>query len=192
MIRDYSDREWRLVRRAPFRVFSKSRGIACGSTRHAHREQIPCTDRGGGPRICITATGQDLDATIDQPFGRAQFFLFVDSETPNIEAVRNHPGTHGAGIRAAQIVAEKGASVVITGRASRNTHQALAAAGVAICVGATGLTREGLQEYQAGCLSRAETPTRREHPWSARCQAAGEVDDSRPVCDSNRNEESSR
>ncbi len=134
-------------------------------------------------RICVTATGQDIDAMIDQPFGRAQFFLFVDSETLNIDAVRNRPGKHGAGIRAAQIVVEKGASIVITGRVSRNAYEALVAAGVAIYVGVTGPAREGLQAYQAGRLSRAEGPTRGEHPWSARCQTTGGADDSQPVCD---------
>ncbi|MFC2083078.1 NifB/NifX family molybdenum-iron cluster-binding protein [Candidatus Bipolaricaulota bacterium] len=133
-------------------------------------------------RICITATGQDIDAIIDQLFGRAHFFLFVDSETLNIDAVRNCPGTHGAGIRAAQIVVEKGASVVITGQVSRNAYQALAAAGVAIYVGVTGPAREGLQAYQAGCLSRAEAPTRGEHPWSMRCRTTGGAGDSQPVC----------
>ena len=141
-------------------------------------------------RLCITATGQDLDATIDQPFGRAQFFLFVDSETLNIEAVRNRPGTYSAGIHAAQIVAEKGASVVITGRVSRNAYQALVDARVAIYVGVTDLAREGLQAYQAGRLSRAETSTGGEHPWSTRCQAASEAGDSQLACDLSQREES--
>jgi len=143
-------------------------------------------------RICITATGQDLDATVDQSFGRAQFFLFVDSETSNTEAVQNRPRTHGAGIRAAQILAENGASVVITGRVSRNAHAALTDAGVEIYVGATGLAKEGLQAYQAGHLSRAEAPTREEHPWSARCQTEGEDGDRKPVCASSQGEDGSR
>ncbi len=143
-------------------------------------------------RICITATRQDLDAIIDQSFGRAQFFLFVDSETLDIEAAQNHPETHGAGIRAAQIVAEKGASIVLTGRVSRNAYQALVAAGVAIYVGVTGLAREGLQAYLAGRLSCAESPTREEHPWSARCQSTGRAGDSQPVCNLSQEEESRR
>ena len=134
-------------------------------------------------RICITATEQGIDAMIDQPFGRAHFFLFVDSETLNIDAVQNSPGTHGAGIRAAQIVAEKGASIVITGRVGHNAYQSLVAAGVVVYVGATGPAREGLQAYQAGHLSRAEAPTRGEHPWSTRCRTTGGAGDSQPVCD---------
>ena len=142
-------------------------------------------------RICITATEQDLDAIVDQTFGRAPFFLFVDSETLRTEAVQNRPGTHGAGIRAAQIVAEKGASVVLTGRISSNAYEALAAAGVEIYVGGTGLAKEGLQAYQAGRLSRAKTPTRGNHPWSARCQTEGGAGDSQPVCDPNQGEDGS-
>lgn len=143
-------------------------------------------------KICITATGQDLDATVDQTFGRAPFFLFVDLETLRTEAVQNRPETHGAGIRAAQIIAEKGANVVITGRVSSNAYQALAAADVEIYVGVTGLAREGLQAYQAGNLSHAEAPTRGEHPWSAHCQTEGGAGDSEPVCDPKQSEDDSR
>jgi len=141
-------------------------------------------------KICITATGQDLASTVDQVFGRAQYFLFIDSETLSSDAVRNTPGTHGAGIRAAEIVTENGASVVITGRVSGNAYQALAAAGVEAYVGATGLVSEGLQAYKDGLLSRAEGPTRGEHPWSARCQTVGVTGDSQLACDSDRGKES--
>jgi len=47
--------------------------------------------------ICITSSGQELDAPVNPSFGRAPYFLFVDPETRTVEAVKNTPGAHGAG-----------------------------------------------------------------------------------------------
>lgn len=109
--------------------------------------------------ICITSSGQELDAPVNPSFGRAPYFLFVDEETLAIEAVKNAPGAHGAGVQAAQTVASKGASVVITGNVGPNAHQGLTAAGIEIYVGAKGTAKEALQDYRAGRLTRADAPT---------------------------------
>lgn len=60
--------------------------------------------------ICITSSGQELDAPVNPSFGRAPYFLFVEPETFAVEAVQNTPGAHGAGVQAAQTVASKGAN----------------------------------------------------------------------------------
>ncbi len=110
-------------------------------------------------KICITTTGKTLDAPIDPRFGRARYFLFVDPETSALEAVENHPSAHGAGVQAAQTVAEKEATVVITGSVGPNAHQGLTAAGIKIYIGAKGTAKEALQDYRAGRLTCADTPT---------------------------------
>ena len=109
--------------------------------------------------ICITSSGQELDAPVNPSFGRAPYFLFVDEETLATEGVKNTPGAHGAGVQAAQTVASKGASVVITGNVGPNAHQGLTAAGIEIYVGAKGTAKEALEDYRAGRLSRADAPT---------------------------------
>lgn len=109
--------------------------------------------------ICITSSGQELDAPVNPSFGRAPYFLFVDPETLATEGVKNTPGAHGAGVQAAQTVASKGASVVITGNVGPNAHQGLTAAGIEIYVGAKGTAKEALQDYRAGRLTRADAPT---------------------------------
>lgn len=109
--------------------------------------------------ICITSSGQELDAPVNPSFGRAPYFLFVDEETLAIEAVKNAPGAHGAGVQAAQTVVSKGANVVIAENVGPNAHQGLTAAGIEIYVGAKGTAKEALQDYRAGRLTRADAPT---------------------------------
>lgn len=114
-------------------------------------------------RICITATGKTLDSPVDPSFGRTRYFLFVDPETGALEVVENVPGAHGAGVQAAQTVADKGATVVITGNVGPNAYQGLSAAGIEIYVGAKGTANQVLNDYRAGRLSRTEAPTSRPH-----------------------------
>ena len=113
--------------------------------------------------ICISAAGTDWDAATQPNFGRAAFFLFVDPDEEKLESVQNRPGAHGAGVQAAQTVADRGASVVITGSVGPNAFQGLAAAGIEIFVGATGTVREALTAYRDGKLKHADGATSRPH-----------------------------
>ncbi|MDD4904031.1 MAG: NifB/NifX family molybdenum-iron cluster-binding protein [Candidatus Bipolaricaulis sp.] len=114
-------------------------------------------------RICVTGTGASLDAPIDPAFGRARYFLLVDSETLAVEALENAPGAHGAGVEAAQRMAERGVKAVITGNVGPNAFQGLSMAGIEIFTGATGTARQAVEAYQAGTLTRANSPTRGGH-----------------------------
>jgi predicted Fe-Mo cluster-binding NifX family protein len=119
-------------------------------------------------RICITAAGEDWGAATQPNFGRAAYFLFIDTETEAIDAVANRPGAHGAGVQASQTVAENGATVVITGSVGPNAFQGLSAAGVEIYVGATGTVKEAFEAYRGGELKRANVPTGRPHQGGRR------------------------
>jgi predicted Fe-Mo cluster-binding NifX family protein len=110
-------------------------------------------------KICITSDGQGLDAQVNPNFGRAPYFLFVDPETEAAEAVENNPGAHGAGVQAAELVAGKKVSVVLTGNIGPNAYQGLLAAGIEIYTGAQGSVKDALGDYRAGRLNRAEGPT---------------------------------
>lgn len=113
--------------------------------------------------ICITASGNTLESPANPSFGRTPYFLFVDPETLEVEAVENTPGAHGAGVQAAQTVANKGAAVVITGNVGPNAYQGLSTAGIEIYVGAKGTAKQALDDYRAGRLSRTEVPTGTRH-----------------------------
>ena len=113
--------------------------------------------------ICITARGEGLNSEVDPTFGRAAYFLFIDPETLITETVKNVPGAHGAGVQAAQTVAAKKASAVITGSVGPNAYQGLSAAGIKIYTGAKGTIKEALEDYRAGRLTDATGATGARH-----------------------------
>jgi len=108
-------------------------------------------------KICVTSNGPTMDASVDPRFGRCQYFVFVDSETMEHEAMPN-PGigaSSGAGIQAAQTVVDKGAGVVITGQVGPNAIQTLGAANISIVTGASGTISDAIEQYKSGRLQAA-------------------------------------
>ncbi len=93
--------------------------------------------------VCITATGNSVDAEVDPRFGRCSYFAFYDTESGSIEFVENQwkEAMGGAGIQAAQFVVQRGAKKVITGRVGPNAERVLNEAGVEIIFG-SGLVKD--------------------------------------------------
>jgi predicted Fe-Mo cluster-binding NifX family protein len=114
-------------------------------------------------RICITTTGKDLDAQVDAVFGRARYFLLVDSDTLEVEAIENMPSAHGAGVQAAQTMVSKGVETLLTGNVGPNAFQGLTAAGIKIYLGAKGTARDAMAAYKAGELENPTGPTSQGH-----------------------------
>ena len=112
-------------------------------------------------KICVTATANNLDAQIDPRFGRCSYFIIVDSETMQFEAVPNMAAgaSGGAGIQAAQAIGSKGVKLLITGNVGPKAFQALAAAGIEIATGAFGAVRESIEKYKRGELNKTGAPT---------------------------------
>ncbi|RLB08230.1 MAG: dinitrogenase iron-molybdenum cofactor biosynthesis protein [Deltaproteobacteria bacterium] len=112
-------------------------------------------------KIVITSTGNTLDSPIDPRFGRCQFFIFVDPDTMDFEAVENQAmmAAGGAGPQAAQFVTDKGAEAIITGNVGPNAASSLAAAGLKIYVGATGTVRETINRFKTGQLQEVTQAT---------------------------------
>jgi predicted Fe-Mo cluster-binding NifX family protein len=112
-------------------------------------------------KICVSATANSLDAPVDPRFGRCPYFIIMDSETMQSEAVPNvaSGAMGGAGIQAAQTIASKGAKVLITGNVGPNAFQALSAVGIKIVTGAYGTVREAVEKYKRGELKETSSPT---------------------------------
>ncbi len=104
-------------------------------------------------KIAITSQGQDLDAPVDQRFGRAAYIIAVDPETLEYEVLDNSENVNafkGAGINAAVMVSGKGAGVLITGYCGPNAFKTLDAAKIKVSSDAKGTVRETLSAYTAG------------------------------------------
>ncbi|MCK4618046.1 DUF5320 family protein [Candidatus Aerophobetes bacterium] len=115
-------------------------------------------------KIAVSSTGQDLNASVDARFGRCQYFIIIEPETMKFEAIANPSITamHGAGIQTSQLIASKGATVVLTGNCGPNAFQTLSAAGIEVIVGVTGTVKDATEKYKKGELqtsSQASVPS---------------------------------
>ena len=76
-------------------------------------------------KIAISANGTDRNAQVDPRFGRCQYFLIIDTDGDQTEAVPNaaQSAGGGAGIQAAQTVADRNVEAVLTGNVGPNAHR---------------------------------------------------------------------
>jgi predicted Fe-Mo cluster-binding NifX family protein len=111
-------------------------------------------------KIAISATAPSLDAEVDPRFGRCQYFVILDLQTMQFEALENTniAASGGAGISTAQMIASKGVEVVLTGNCGPNAYQTLSAAGVKVVSGVTGKVRDAIETYKAGRLQPGAQP----------------------------------
>ena len=111
-------------------------------------------------KIAISATGADLNAEVDPRFGRCSYFIIVDPDTMQFEAVANESANAagGAGISAAQMIVGKGVEAVLTGNCGPNATQVLSPAGIKIITGASGKVQDAVESYKAGKLQPGTPP----------------------------------
>lgn len=110
-------------------------------------------------KIAVTSTGPDLESEVDPRFGRAPYFLIVDSETFDFEVLDNKENVNalkGAGIQAAGMVSNKGAEVLLTGFCGPNAFKAMKAAKIGVANNASGTVRDAVQAYLDGKLPLAD------------------------------------
>jgi len=116
-------------------------------------------------KVAISATAPSLDAEVDPRFGRCQYFVVIDPETMEFEALENSNAmaAGGAGITTAQMVANKGVGVVLTGNCGPNAYQTLSAAGVQVITGVVGRIGDAVEAYKAGKLQSSLQPSVEAH-----------------------------
>ncbi len=108
-------------------------------------------------KIAISATGKDLDSAIDPRFGRAGYFIIVDTESGNIINVIDNlaaqDAAQGAGINAATLVAGSGAQTVLTGQIGPKAFEVLQASGIKMISNVSGTVGEAVEQYRKGAIS---------------------------------------
>jgi len=116
-------------------------------------------------KIAVTSTGPTLDDTVEARFGRCPYFLIIDPDTLEFEPIQN-PNIAlggGAGIQSAQLMANKGVSVVLTGNCGPNAFQTFGAASVQVITGVNGQVRQAVEQYKSGALSSTTAPNVQSH-----------------------------
>lgn len=112
-------------------------------------------------RVCITSQGNSLDSQVDPRFGRCLYFLVVETDTLEYEAIKNPniDAMGGAGIQSGQLVAGRQVKAVITGNVGPNAFETLQAAGIEVITGASGSIKEAIERYRKGEFKPTQVPS---------------------------------
>ena len=112
-------------------------------------------------KIAITSQGPSLESMVHPSFGRCRYFLIVDSETGELEAIDNESAAMmgGAGPQAASTISKAGATVLITGNVGPNAFDALASVNIKVVTGASGKVAEAIENYKRGLYEVPDAPT---------------------------------
>ncbi|NLE39247.1 MAG: dinitrogenase iron-molybdenum cofactor biosynthesis protein [Pirellulaceae bacterium] len=118
-------------------------------------------------KLAITSQAAGLDGPVDPRFGRAKYFVLVDTETGEFSShdnAQNLNAPQGAGIQAGQTVARLGAEAVLTGHVGPKAFTTLSAAKIAIYTGISGTVKDAVEQFQQGKLT-ASTQADVEGHW---------------------------
>jgi predicted Fe-Mo cluster-binding NifX family protein len=116
-------------------------------------------------KVVVSATDKSIDAPMDQRFGRAPWFVLVDSQTGEWSAHANAAveSGHGAGIEASRAVAGLGAEAIITGDVGPNAHRTLEAAGIPVYSARAATVRAAVTALGEGSLPQLTGPSTAGH-----------------------------
>ncbi|MCP4705551.1 MAG: dinitrogenase iron-molybdenum cofactor biosynthesis protein [candidate division Zixibacteria bacterium] len=109
--------------------------------------------------IAISSEGKDLDSNVDPRFGRAKYFIIYDTVTTNFDVinnVQNLQAAQGAGIQAAQNVANQNTELVISGNLGPKAYTTLQAAGIKTALWSQGTVKEAVELAKSGKLQYAK------------------------------------
>ncbi len=112
-------------------------------------------------KIAITAYGESLADAVDSRFGRASKFMVYDLDKDTFEIVNNSQNLNapqGAGIQAAQNVADLGVEAVITGHCGPKAFSVLKAAGIIVYNTEAKTIQEAIQLFKEGKLTNTGSP----------------------------------
>ena len=105
-------------------------------------------------KIALTSSGPTLDDKVEVHFGRCAYFLIVDPDTMEFEAIPNPylALVEGVGRKSAQLMAHKGVPVVLTGNCGPNAIQIFDGAGITVITGVIGKIRHVANRFKEGTL----------------------------------------
>ncbi|MBN2216019.1 MAG: NifB/NifX family molybdenum-iron cluster-binding protein, partial [Pirellulales bacterium] len=106
-------------------------------------------------KLAVTSQGTGLDSPVDPRFGRAKYFVVVDTDAGTASAhdnAQNLNAPQGAGIQAGQAVARLGVEAVLTGHVGPKAFTTLAAANIAVYTGISGTVQDAVEQFKQGGL----------------------------------------
>ena len=102
-------------------------------------------------KITVSARGKTLDSDMDPRFGRSAGFVLFDTETGQTVYLDNSAQlvpAQGTGIKAAQMIADAGTDVLITGQMGPKAAQVLSRSGIKLYVGTGGTVQDAIHSLE--------------------------------------------
>ncbi len=111
-------------------------------------------------KIAVSSTGKGLDSEVSSVFGRCPYFLIIELNEESyslVEVVENKGAeqSSGAGISAAQLVAEKGVAAVISGNIGPRASDVLRQFDIRVYI-QQGTVRDVLERFAKGELKEGD------------------------------------
>jgi predicted Fe-Mo cluster-binding NifX family protein len=117
-------------------------------------------------RIAVSCQGPDLASVVDPRFGRAAHFIVYDTDSESCYTVNNSDNAgaaQGAGIQAAQVLAQRSVDVVVSGNMGPKAFEALRAAGIQMIAWDKGTVSEAIELVRNGQLQPLDSANARGH-----------------------------
>ncbi len=111
--------------------------------------------------VAITALENSLQSGIDPRFGRAAYYMIINTETEEVTAHNNSDGvgaSNGAGTGAAQTLSEYGVEALYTGSVGPKAAEVLNQAKIPYYENITGTVQGVLDQLKAGGIPQNNTP----------------------------------
>ena len=102
-------------------------------------------------KVAVTSQGSVLSSELDPRFGRARYFVVVDTDSGEFTAHDNGSNvqaSQGAGVQAAQDVIDLGVEAVITGNVGPKAAAALQAGNVEVFKQTWGTVRDAVEQFK--------------------------------------------
>lgn len=106
-------------------------------------------------KVIVSSTGNSIDSPISPVFGRAKYYVMVDTDDLSCEGFENPAVSQssGAGIQAAQFVLKKGPEAILSSNIGPNAFQVLSAGSIPCYSASEGTVREVVSAFNDGKLS---------------------------------------
>ncbi len=113
-------------------------------------------------KIAVASTGDNLDSEVSMIFGRCPYFIIADSENGVITDDSTIENTAindrgGAGIKAAQLIANHDVSILISGAVGPNAFEILKQVGIKVYKPEPGSVKENIKHFSEGKLNEITT-----------------------------------
>lgn len=111
--------------------------------------------------IAISSARASLNAPVEGLFGRARFFILVNPETMEWEALDNLTNLFSlqqVGVMTAKNLVKKHVHTILTGKCGSKAFEELTASGVQVVLDTQGTVRQALEKFMRGGFVPATGP----------------------------------